>query len=366
MESHEDHQLETNQLITKKQVFVKINLLAILITLIMLFITSAVIGIFVYFKFNNFSQAANVPKTDFYQTLTAGWKQTPTETKGYKNLLILGVDTLKNRGESTPLTDSIMLVSVNFQTGKIIILPLPRDLWNEDYQTKINALYAYGLDRYSDNPQKFPQEVISEMTDLDIHHTLVVSMETVAEIVDLVGGVEVDVEQGFVDQEFPRTDVDVTVETDLNKLYETIEFKSGLQTMDGRTALKYMRSRHGDNDQNTDLSRSHRQQAIIQALAGNLINQATTLNTSLLGQLYRYYLDNFASDLSPVELIASGKALLPMRSVIKLENRTISIYPEDSTGIIEHPPQYLYDGQWVYAIRDKNEFKLNVQSQLTK
>ncbi len=366
MKSHEDHQLETDQLATKKQVFIKINLLALSIAIIMLLVTSAVMGIFAYFKFNSFSQAANVSKSDFYQTLAAGWQQAPTETQGYKNLLILGVDTLKTRGESTPLTDSIMLASINFQTGKIVILPLPRDLWNEDYKTKINALYAYGLDRYPDNPQKFPQETISEMTNLDIHHTLVVSMETVAEVVDLIGGIEIDVGQGFVDKEFPRTDVDVTIETDYSNLYETVEFESGLQNMSGQTALKYMRSRHGNNDQNTDVSRSHRQQEVIRALTSNLLNRATLLNTSLMGQLYRYYLNNFASDLPPVELIATGKELLPKRDMIQLENKAISIYPEDPTGAIEHPPQYLYDGQWVYAIRDKNEFKLNVQSQLTK
>ena len=366
MKADEGHQLETNQPPTKKQIFIRINLLAILIALVMFLISSAVLVVISYTKFNNFSQAAGVSKSELYQTLAAGWQQTPTTAQGYKNLLILGVDTLTTRGNSTPLTDSIMLVSVNLQTGKIVILPLPRDLWNEAYQTKINALYTYGLDRYSDNPQKFPQEVIAEMTGLEIHHTLVVSMETVAEVIDLVGGIEVNVEQGFIDEEFPKTDVDVTTETNRDKLYETIEFKSGPQTMNGEIALKYMRSRHGNNDQNTDTSRSHRQQDIIQALVSDLLNQATLFNTSFMGHLYRYYLDNFADELSPTELIAVGKTLLPVREMIQLENKAILIYPDDSAGIIEHPPQYLYDGQWVYAIRDETEFKSNIQSQLTK
>ena len=365
MESNKDSQLEINQLQTKKQVFIKINFLALLITAAMLLISAVLLSAFAYFKFDSFSKTAGISKSEFYQTLVAGWQQAPAETQNHKNLLILGVDTLETRGNSTPLTDSIMLTSVNLLTGKIIILPLPRDLWSEAYQTKINALYTYGLERYPENPQKFTQEVISEMTDLEIHHNLVVSMTAVAEIIDLVGGVEVDIEQGFIDEEFPRTDIDVTIETKPENLYETVEFKTGSQSMDGQTALKYMRSRHGNNDQNTDDARSNRQQDLIQALVKKLINKKTLLNTNLAGQLYRYYLDNFADDLSPIELIATGKKIFQNKNSIQLINTSLSVYPDDSAGTIEHPPQYLYDGQWIYLIRDNQEFKNDIKDKLT-
>jgi LCP family protein required for cell wall assembly len=366
MESNKDNQLEINQPQTKKQIFIKINLFALLITVAMLLISAIFLGTFAYSKFNNFSQIADVSKSDFYQTLTTGWQQTPTESQGYKNFLVLGVDTLETRGSSTPLTDSIMLASINLQTGAVVTLPLPRDLWSEAYQTKINALYTYGLERYPESPQKFSKEVISELTDIDIHHTLVVSMEAVAEVIDLVGGVEIDVKQEFIDEEFPRTDVDVTIETNRDNLYETIEFKTGLQTMDGQTALKYMRSRHGNNDQNTDGARSNRQQDVIQALVKKTIDKETLLNTDLTGQLYRYYLNNFADDLSPTELIATGKEIFKNKDNIRLENTNLGVYPDDPTGTIEHPAQYLYDGQWIYSIRSESEFKKDIQNKLTK
>lgn len=364
MATVKDYQLESNQPQTRKQIFIKVNLLAIKIVLIMFLVTGAGLSVFAYFKLHQFSQTAGVSKADLYQTLTTGWKQTPTETNGYKNLLILGVDTLETRGNSTPLTDSIMLTSINFKTGQIKLLPLPRDLWNEAYQTRINALYTYGLERYPTKPQQFSQEVITEMTGLEIHHTLVVSMETVAEIIDLVGGIRVEVVQGFTDTEFPRTDVDVTAETNPDNLYETIEFKTGLQKMDGQTALKYIRSRHGSNDQNTDDSRSLRQQAVIQSLVMQLLNKDILLNAQKSGQLYRYYLDNFNDDLPLTELIGVSKTLLPIKKSIRLENVNLGIYPADPTGTIEHPPQYLYDGQWVYTIRNQELFEKTVQSKL--
>ncbi len=366
MEPNKDNRSEISQLQNKKQIFIKINLIALSITVAMLLISMILLGIFAYLKIDDFSKIAGVSKSDLHQTLITGWQQSPIETQGYKNLLILGVDTLNTRGNSTPLTDSMMLVSINLETGIITTLPLPRDLWSEAYQTKINALYTYGLKRYPAHPEKFSQEVITELTGIEIHHTLVVSMESVAEIIDLIGGVEINVQQGFIDKEFPRTDVDVTIETDPKKLYETIEFKTGLQIMNGETALKYMRSRHGSNDQNTDNTRSHRQQAVIQALVKKLTDKKTLLNTNLTGQLYRYYLDNFADNLSAIELIATGKKMINNKDNIQLINANLQVYPDDSNGTIEHLPQYLYDGQWVYVIKDPDQFKLNIKNQLTQ
>ncbi|MBU2543241.1 LCP family protein [Patescibacteria group bacterium] len=348
-------------MIDKKQIFIKASLLALPLSLTMLAIT---VIAFVNYKLNIFVKTAGINKKDFIQTLKTGWRQTPVATASHKNLLVLGLDSLTTRGNSAPLTDSMMLISLNLENGQITTLPLPRDLWSDEYQTKINALYTYGLDRYPKHPEKFPQEVVSALTSIPIHHTVVISMSTVAQLVDLVGGVEVEVKQSFIDEEFPRTDVDVTTETDPKKLYETIEFQAGKQLMDGATSLKYLRSRHGNNNQNTDNDRSKRQQAVIQALAKKLINAQTLLDTSLAGQLYKYYLENFSQNLSPAELIATARKLLPVRNNISLKNESLSVYPDDPEGIIEHPLQYLYDGQWVYVIRDNAEFKTEIQAKL--
>lgn len=350
--------------LSQPQLFLKINLLAVLIVSGMFLLTLFGIGIFAYSKFSKFTQTAGITKSDFLQTIDDGWHREPIETNGFKNILVLGVDTLETRGDSKPLTDSIILSSINLKTGKITLLPLPRDLWSQAYQTKINALYTYGLDRNSSHPQEFPEQVISEMIDLNIHHTLVISMENVAQIIDLVGGIVIDVEQGFVDQKFPRTDVDVTIENDPAELFETIEFKTGSQVMDGDTALKYIRSRHGDHEQNTDHARSTRQQAVIEAVLKKMISKKNILNAKLMAQLYDYYLLYFSQDLPVTELIATAKQLLPHRDQIQLNNHQITIYPDDPSGAIEHPAQYLYDNQWVYVIRDQNKFELQIKNSL--
>lgn len=363
MAESKNNTIDKVQLITmnKKQILLKATLISLPLVLLMLVIT--IISVTNY-KLSVFAKSAGIGKRDFIESLKSGWQQSPTATNNHVNFLILGLDSLNSRGNSTPLTDTLMLVSVDLASGKIVTLPLPRDLWSENYQTKINALYTYGLDRYPQQPEKFSADVIAQLTAIPIHHTVVISMETVSQLVDLIGGIEVEIEQGFIDEQFPRTEVDVTVATSPSELYETIEFKPGKKIMNGQTALKYMRSRHGNNDQNTDDARSLRQQVIIKALASKLFNPNVLLDTQLSGYLYRYYLDNFESSIAAVELLSIGKNLLPIRNAIMLENKSIKVYPDDQTGTIEHPPQYLYDGQWVYTIRDEDEFEQDIYDQL--
>ncbi len=57
-----------------------------------------------------------------------------------------------------------------------------------------------------------------------------------------------------------------------NDLYQTVYFKKGEQTMDGKTALKFTRSRHGNNDEGSDFARATRQQKIIQALKDKVLS----------------------------------------------------------------------------------------------
>lgn len=344
------------------RLFLKATGLSLLIVLVMLFITALVAAGFAYHKFTVFLKNAGVGRPEFIQTVKTGWSQSVTQTDGHINILLMGVDTLATRGDSLPLTDTMMIVSVNTNTGTINMLPFPRDLWHIDYKTRINALYAYGIDRFPGEPQRFPKETLEQMTGIPIHHTIVLSMDQVAKIIDIMGGVEVDVKQGFTDSEFPRTDVDVTKEHDPKKLYETITFEPGKQIMSGERALKFMRSRHsGDLSTGTDNARSERQQQVIMALVGKMRQRDTLLNPELMGKLYRYYLDTFAKSIGPEEGLAILKALLPVRNSIQLTQHELSIFPDDPHGLIEHPLPSKYAGQWVYIVHNPDTFKESVQ-----
>lgn len=338
----------------------KTLLISIGLSCLLIISTGLLILMIAWSRLNIFTLESGTSWVELKQTITDGWQLTPPQSQHHYNLLILGLDQVENRTGDPPLTDVMMLVSVDLASGQISSLAIPRDLWSETYQTKVNALYTYGVDRYPATPQQFPAEVIGKLTKLELHHTLVVSLDQLSQLVDLVGGIEVDVPQGFTDETYPRPDVDIRTETDPKVLYEKVHFAAGRQIMDGPTALKYIRSRHSQGETGTDISRGQRQQLVLQALFAKIQDKSLWLDTTRIGQLYRYYLDTFATEISPAELVAVVKALIPYRHQIKFENHVLNIYPEEEEGIITHPDPNFYQGQWVYVIRDQTVFQQKV------
>jgi anionic cell wall polymer biosynthesis LytR-Cps2A-Psr (LCP) family protein len=312
-----------------------------------------------------FSQEAGVTWPGLKSQLETGLESTPLVTGAHKNVLILGVDTLAGRGDVPPLTDTMMLASLDFNSATVRTLPLPRDLWSDTYQTKINALYWYGQENNPDQPEAFTTQVVQEMTGVPIHHTVVVSLEQVAQVIDMLGGITVDVQQPFSDSEFPRPGVDVTTEKDPQILYMTINFEAGAQKLSGERALQYIRSRHSQGEEGDDTARSRRQQQVIQAMVAQLLSPQTLTNPRLLGKLYAFYTQNFEKQLALTEILASVRALAAIEEQPAIESAQLGIYPEDPTGSITHPPvSSKYQNQWVYIVREPGLFQTEVQTDL--
>lgn len=274
-------------------------------------------------------------------------------------LLLLGSDLVTGKDSEAELTDTLMLLRLDLEAARVDSLSLPRDLYHQDYQTRINALYYYGQSRYPERPEQFPEEVLSELTGVTIDRTLLLRIGDVRELIDLAGGVEVEVTEAFRDEQFPIYGVDVKRVTDPTLLYETIEFAAGKQVMDGDTALKYMRSRHSGDDQGTDNARGQRQQAVLAALASKLTRAA---NVELAGRLYRFYLDRLSASVPLddfLQLLARLVQIAETRDSYELEfkQHQLSVYPQDPAGLIVNPPLWQTKNEWIYQIRDQVAFK---------
>lgn len=351
---------------TLSSLFLKTGLLSLAFAALMLCITALVIGVWGYFQFQKFLSVLDVPKEIFITEVRDGWQAQPKTTDKHKNILILGTDTLRTeRGIVPPLTDTIMLLSLNTDTGRIDTLSLPRDVWSDAYQTKINALYAYGFERNPDSPEQFPTEVISELTGIPIHHTLVLSLEQLRTLIDLVDGVVVTVETGFTDPQFPREGVDVTTVRDPSLLYESITFEPGTQTFSGQRALQYIRSRHSEDEQGHDLARGARQQQVIQALFTKLSDYKMLLNNPVLAaQLYNFYHANFEQAFPLPELVSTAKSLVPHRKTLRFTSHQLTTIEDDPIhGVLENPPPSpATQNQWIYRIPDLSRFRNIIQS----
>ncbi|OGH84956.1 MAG: hypothetical protein A2493_01915 [Candidatus Magasanikbacteria bacterium RIFOXYC12_FULL_33_11] len=185
------------------------------------------------------------------------------------NVLLLGMGGLGHDGPY--LTDTIMIVSIEPSTHEVAFISIPRDLGVniDNYGVrKINSANSIGETKQANWGGAYATEVISKTFDIDIPYYVRIDFQAFSEIIDEVGGVRVDVENPFTDYLYP---------TD-NDLYQTVSFTKGTQTMDGETALKYSRSRHGNNGEGSDFARAKRQQKIIQALKDKILSFSTLTN----------------------------------------------------------------------------------------
>lgn len=175
------------------------------------------------------------------------------------NLLFLGIPGAGYEGEN--LTDTIIIINSRPKGENPIAISIPRDFFikfpDKNYYTKINSLYKWG------ETKKQGIELIAtsikEITELDIDYFLVLDLEGVKKLVDKLDGIDVIVENDIYDPQFPAP----------WDSYELFSLTKGTHHLDGETALKYIRTRHGPEG---DFDRIRRQQQVINILKERILN----------------------------------------------------------------------------------------------
>lgn len=185
-------------------------------------------------------------------------------------VLLLGVDRSEERkgsseygsSDSNYRSDSMMVVRVAPKDKKLTLVSLHRDtavdLGEEHGIQKINASYAYG-------GAAGAVKTVGEFADVPISHYAEVDFDGLVEIVDALGGVEVDVPIDMSDPEYTK-----------------IDLKKGRQVVDGHTALMLCRSRHAFDDiGDGDLYRAANQRMVLGAIAKKALSAdpATIVST---------------------------------------------------------------------------------------
>jgi LCP family protein required for cell wall assembly len=339
-------------------------LLAALSTLVSLLLIILIFLSILCYQINIFAKTSGVSKVDLLRLAQTTYNQAKTPLTDPITVLVLGLDKLETRGDAPVLTDTILFATIDFDKKSISLLPLPRDLWSEITQSRINTLYHQALEVGAVKPEEQVSSVLSELTGITIHHELVIQISDLSELIDLMGGIEIEVPESFTDTQFPRTDVDVTTENDVEKLYKTVHFDAGRQHMNGTAALEYIRSRKSSGAQGNDLARSQRQQQVIMAIFTGIKDPRKLINPQYSGKLLKFYIDNFSKYLTLEEVSHIGASLGKEVVNLSFNNRSISVYPEDENGVIIHPDPLRYNGQWLYIVRDQEKFREHIIKQL--
>lgn len=222
-----------------------------------------------------------------------------------RNILVLGIDQRPNEDPKTTRTDTVILVTLDPISRTAGMMSIPRDLYvplaGGRGQDRINTAHVYG-------GQKLAMETVALNFGIPVHHYVRVNFNVVITLVDAVGGVDVFNDADIADYQYP----------DMNYGYEPFFLKAGWHKLDGKTALKYMRTRHGSSD----FSRNKRQQQVILALRDKALNPETF--AKLLPQapvLYRSLRDSIATDLTFSDLM--GMAMfgkdLPLEKIARVQ-----------------------------------------------
>ena len=210
------------------------------------------------------------------------------------SVLLLGIDQRCDE-EGPTHTDSIMVVTIDPVGLSAAVLSLPRDLWVE--------IPGFGVDRvnqayYMGEVYEFPGggaalavETVEATLGVNIDYYVTVNFDAFVEVVDLIGGIVVDVPEAIDDPMYP----------DRCYGYDPFSIEAGEQRLDGEAALKYARTRATFGG---DVDRAGRQQAVVLAVR----EQVLQLNRlpQLIAQsprLWQTFQGNVRTDLSLEEAL---------------------------------------------------------------
>ncbi len=265
------------------------------------------------------------------------------QENGRTNILVMG----KAGGvhEGPDLTDTMMLVSVGLGSNDVKIISIPRDMWIPDIRAKINSAYYWGIQK-NVGGINFAKAEASQIVGVPIQYGAVINFDGFKDIIDEIGGITVDVANSFTDYLYPiagkENDTCGGHDPKFMCRYETVTFSAGPQLMDGTTALKFVRSRHAQGVEGTDIAREARQAKVIEAVKNKLSDKSTYMNPKKDLAILKVVLRSTETDLD------YPTAAIIVRRVYESRDSIQSfIIPEDL--LVNAKPSPLYDMQAVFV-----------------
>lgn len=188
--------------------------------------------------------------------------------------LLAGVD---DDGASGTRTDTLMLVKLNWRDGSLQLLSIPRDsyVYVQDSPDKINHAHAYG-------GMELTLKTVRETLGIDVDYFVKMDMDAVMEVIDIIGGVEVTVEE-------PQA-------SDLG-------LQEGPQTLDGYQALQYLQYRKGFSD--GDLGRVSSQQGFLKTVIPQILSPKNLVHFPTLLTTSQKYMDTNIGPLTMASMVPS-------------------------------------------------------------
>lgn len=351
---------------------------------------SLVIGILISLAFFLITLSGT---TSYVTSIISGTSLKSTE--GRVNVLLLGIAGGTHDGSS--LTDTIVVASYDLKTNQVYLISIPRDLWLPSLQSKANAVYQIGLSQK--NGLGLAKTVIGNIVGLPIHYGLRVDFRGFVRAVDTLGGIDITIDKSFDDYNYPiegkendlcgyeEKEIDfsedqarqLNIEPGKRKVfvapdgfiatdsaqedkgakyfscrYEHINFSKGPAHLNGETALKFVRSRHGTNGEGSDFARSKRQQKILEAIRAKVLSFETLTKPNKISELFKTFGQSVDTDISVrdiPEFYKLSRKITTTHSFV-LDDSPKAGLPEGRNSLLINPPRSDYGGAYILISQD--------------
>ncbi len=226
-------------------------------------------------------------------------------------VLLMGTD--GRDGDAAYRADTIILVRVDPENQKLTLLSIPRDTmvtWKGSTM-KINGVHTY-------SGAAGMVQIVGELCGVEIAHYAEIDFNGLEDLVDILGGVTVDVDVYMYDDE---------------NFCDVVELEAGEQTLNGAQALFYCRCRHFTDG---DYTRMRHQRTFIKAMVAKI---TSTYNPATLLSLVNSCVDMVATDLSVSEIVDLASDFIGMDA----ENDIYTAYATSSPATIDEISYVILD-----------------------
>lgn len=244
-------------------------------------------------------------------------------------LVILGTD--RRPDDRIWRTDTVMIATVDWAAGRAGLLSVPRDLWVTipgHGPGRINT--ADYLGQAAGLPDgELVKDTLAMNLGLRPDRFVRIDLQGFVRIVDTLGGLDLVVDCPVHDYF-----------TDDRRLggREAIDLEPGVHHVDGATALRYARSRHGSSD----FARARRQQRVLRAVQAAIRRQRLWDNVPALWSAVAAHVH---TDLAPLEIVTLGFRAAPLADRLDLRTRTLDapatfdwVTPDGAEVLVMDPP----------------------------
>lgn len=271
-------------------------------------------------------------------------REETTKMKGYRNIALFGVDSTTGALAKNTRSDSIMIASINQDTGECRLVSVYRDTYlnlSNDSYNKCNSAYAKGGPEMAIN-------MLNMNLDMNITDFVTVGFAGLTNTIDALGGIMIDVDEAEIGH---LNSYQFTMAEDLKRSYNEVT-QTGYQLLDGLQATAYCRIRYTAGD---DFKRAERQREVLMAVA----EKARTASPAVLDQIANEVFDQIYTSLDLSEILTLltdiakyqivDQAGFPHESYRKtgnIKSKGSCVVPVDLTENVEWLHQFLFQEEY--------------------